>query len=62
MEPQYTLQQKQEFCDRLVTGDLWPVRRLDLTPLDFYLFGHIKNYVFENHFNTLDDLDAAIQQ
>lgn len=35
----------------------WPARAPDLTPLDFFLWGHIKNQVYSNHnFQNEEDL------
>ena len=34
----------------------WPPRSPDLTPLDFFLWGHLKSVVFTTRPRTLDDL------
>ena len=39
----------------------WPPRSCDLTPLDFFLWGHIKSLVNANKPATLDDLKDNIQ-
>ncbi|GBM88400.1 hypothetical protein AVEN_149453-1 [Araneus ventricosus] len=38
----------------------WPVRSPDLTPLDFFLCGHIKGQVYEIPPPTLQDLRRSI--
>lgn len=50
------------YDDRVISRGLWPARSPDLTPLDFYLFGRIKNNIFKNRLHTLEELEAAIQQ
>ena len=40
----------------------WPPRSCDLTPLDFFLRGHIKSMVYANKPATLDDLKDNIQR
>lgn len=39
----------------------WPPRSPDLTPLDFYLWGYIKDVVYKNRPTTLDNLKARIR-
>lgn len=39
----------------------WPARSPDLTPLDFFLWGHIKSKVYKNRPNTLEDLKERIR-
>lgn len=39
---------------------LWPPRSPDLTPLDFFLWGHIKSLVYETPVETEQDLIARI--
>lgn len=39
----------------------WPARSPDLTPLDFFLWGHLKSRVYQNRPNNLDDLKARIR-
>lgn len=53
---------QQFFGDRLISRGRWPPRSPDLTPLDFYLFGYLKNKVFQNRPHTLEELQAAINQ
>ena len=38
----------------------WPPRSPDLTPLDFFLWGHLKSVVFTTRPRTLDDLKNRI--
>jgi len=38
----------------------WPARSPDLTPLDFYLWGHVKKIVFETEVDTVEELLARI--
>ena len=40
----------------------WPPRLCDLTPLNFFLWGHIKSLVYVNKPATLDDLKDNIQR
>lgn len=41
---------------------LWPPRSPDLNPLDFFLWGHMKNYVYSETVNTIEDLEDRIQE
>ena len=38
----------------------WPARSPDLSPLDFWLWGYLKNKVYANAVTTLDELRQAI--
>lgn len=40
----------------------WPPRSPDLTPLDFYLWGRMKDIVYSNIINTRDDLINRIHE
>lgn len=40
----------------------WPPRSPDLTPLDFFLWGCLKNQVYAMPVESLDDLKARIVQ
>ena len=40
----------------------WPPRSYDLTPLDLFLWGHIKSLVYANKSATLDHLKDNIQR
>ena len=39
----------------------WPPRSPDITPLDFYLWGHIKSLVYETEVTTCEDLWCRVQ-
>ncbi|CAG4958767.1 unnamed protein product [Colias eurytheme] len=39
----------------------WPPRSPDLTPLDFFLWGHMKQQVYFDTVNTRDELIARIE-
>ena len=50
---------KGKFGERVISRNgpvEWPPRSCDLTPLDFFLWGHIKSMVYANKPATLDDL------
>ena len=52
-----------EFPDRWIgRGGLvnWPARSPDLTPSHFYLWGHMKSFVFETNVESEEDLIALI--
>lgn len=51
---------QQFFDDRIISRGRWPPRSPDLTPLDYFLFGQLKNEVFKNRIHTLEDLEVAI--
>jgi hypothetical protein len=51
---------RQFFDDTLISRDLWPTRSPDLTPLDYYLFSHLKNTIFKEPVHTIDDLKIII--
>ena len=38
----------------------WPPRSPDLTPLDFFLWGHVKTIVYATNPRSLEDLKAKI--
>lgn len=40
----------------------WPPRSPDLTPLDFYLWGHLKNRVYTTQVNTRQELWRRVQE
>lgn len=52
---------RQFFDDRLISRGRWPARSPDLTPLDYFLFGHLKNRVYRNRPQNIDDLKQAIE-
>lgn len=39
----------------------WPARSPDLTPLDYFLWGHVKNEVYKTCYNTVQDLRVAVE-
>ena len=39
----------------------WAARSPDLTPLDFFLWGYLKNKVYSKKFHSLDELKSAIK-
>jgi hypothetical protein len=49
------------FPGRLISNRLWPSRYPDLSPPDFFLWGHLKDTVYSNHPHTLQELQANIQ-
>ena len=56
---------KGKFSERVISKNgpvEWPLRSCDLTPLDFFLWGHIKSLVYANKPATLDDLEDNIQR
>lgn len=40
----------------------WPARSPDLTPLDYFLWGYIKNYVYKVPINTEDELMERLHE
>lgn len=40
----------------------WPARSPDLTPLDFFLWGYIKNNVYKNNFQTEEELLECVRE
>lgn len=40
----------------------WPARSPDLTPLDFFLWGHLKSVVYNNRPRSLPELEATIEE
>ena len=49
------------FGDRVNSKDLWPPRSPDLTPPDFFLWGHLKTKVYVNKPRTIQDLKENIK-
>lgn len=39
----------------------WPARSPDMTPLDFFLWGHIKNLVYKNRPQNIEELQERIR-
>jgi hypothetical protein len=50
------------FPGRLISKRLWPPRSPDLSPPDFFLWGHLKDTVYSNHPHALQELQANIQR
>jgi hypothetical protein len=50
------------FPGRLISKRFWPSRSPDLSPPDFFLWGHLKDTVYSYHPHTLQDLQANIQR
>lgn len=48
------------FEERLMSRNLWPPRSPDLSPLDFCIFGYIKDKVFRSRLHTLQELREKI--
>ncbi|GFW18829.1 uncharacterized protein TNCV_5132821 [Trichonephila clavipes] len=56
---------KDTFGDRLISrfGPVnWPPRSCDLTPLDYFLWGYVKSFVYANQPQTLDHLEDNIRR
>ncbi|GFV20847.1 DUF4817 domain-containing protein [Trichonephila clavipes] len=56
---------KDTFGDRLISrfGPVnWPPRSCDLTPLDYFLWGHVKSLVYADKPQTLDHLEDNIHR
>lgn len=49
------------YDDRVISRGRWPPRSPDLTPLDFYLFGSLKNSIYKNRLHTVEELQEAIE-
>ena len=39
---------------------VWPARSLDLTPLDYFLWGHMKSLDYETSVDSQEDLLARV--
>lgn len=48
------------FPHRVISRGVWPARSPDLTPLDFSIFGMLKNEVYKTRINNLNDLMNTI--
>ena len=54
----------QEFPQRWIGNGgfiAWPARSHDLSPLDFYLRGALKNLIYKSEINSLEDLKIRIR-
>lgn len=40
---------------------LWPARSPDLTPLDFFLWGYLKNRIYNRVYDTIEELEEAVR-
>jgi hypothetical protein len=47
---------KQFFDDRIMSKNLWPPRSPDLTPPDYFILGYMKQVVYSNRPQTIEDL------
>lgn len=50
------------YGNRIISAGLWPPRSPDLTPLDYFLFGHLKSQIYKNQINTQEELRNLIAQ
>lgn len=50
------------FDERLISKGIWPPRSPDLSPPDFFLWGHLKNRVFRAPVHNLEDLKSRITE
>ena len=48
------------FADRVISEGMWPPRSPDLTPHDFWLWGHLKARIYKNNPRTVDEVRANI--
>lgn len=40
----------------------WPARSPDLTPMDYFLWGFIKNYVYQRQFDNIEELQRLVRE
>jgi hypothetical protein len=52
---------KQFFDDRIISKNLWQPRSPDLTPPDYFLWGYLKQVVYSNRLQTIEDLKQNIE-
>jgi hypothetical protein len=52
----------QNFGKKFITKEMWPPRSPDLNPCDFYLWGHLKEVMYNPFPRTLDDLKANLER
>jgi hypothetical protein len=50
------------FGDRVISRGIWPPRSPDLTPPDYFLWGHLKAQVYANKPRTIEALKANIRE
>jgi hypothetical protein len=46
---------RQVFGDRIISCGLWPARSPDLNPCNFYLWGNLKQKVYETNPHTIEE-------
>ena len=54
---------RERFGDRLISSKevhAWPPHSPDLTPMDFFLWGHLKSQVYMSNPKTIEDLKKAV--
>jgi hypothetical protein len=52
---------KQFIDDRIISKNLWPPRSPDLTPPDYFLWGYLKQLLYSNRPQTIDELKQNIE-
>jgi len=52
----------ERFGKKFIDKNLWPPRSPDLNPCDFFLWGHLKQVVYNPLPKTLDDLKANLER
>lgn len=52
----------QSFKEKFINKNLWPPRSPDLNPCDFFLWGHLKEVVYNPLPKTLDELKANLER
>jgi hypothetical protein len=52
---------KQFFDDRIISQKIWPPRSPDPTPPDYFLWGYLKQAVYSNRPQTIEDLKQNTQ-
>lgn len=50
------------FSGKVISKGVWPPRSPDLTPLDFYLWGFMKNQAYMNHPQSIPQLQEEIRR
>ena len=50
------------FADRIIPKTIWPQRSPDLSPSNFFLWGAMKNSVYSNNPNIIDELKMVITE
>jgi hypothetical protein len=53
---------RQFFGEKLISKGLWPPRSPDLSPPDFFLWGHLKVHVYDSNPHTTEDMKANISE